>query len=109
MKKSTLVWVLALVLLIVGASFGYKTLTRTDSQTQAETDIKDNKDKTEDSGSKQETEEDKNDPTSDKDESKKAPSKNAAPDFTVFNSAGDPVKFSSFEGQPAVINFWASW
>lgn len=33
----------------------------------------------------------------------------AAPDFTVFDQAGNPVKLSDFAGQPVVINFWASW
>lgn len=33
----------------------------------------------------------------------------AAPDFTVYDSAGNAVKFSDFAGQPVVLNFWASW
>lgn len=35
--------------------------------------------------------------------------KSAAPDFTVFNAEGDPVKLSDFSGSPIVLNFWASW
>ena len=32
-----------------------------------------------------------------------------APDFEVFDKAGNPVKLSSFFGKPIVLNFWASW
>jgi thiol-disulfide isomerase/thioredoxin len=30
-------------------------------------------------------------------------------DFTVYDSAGNPVKLSDFFGRPTVVNFWASW
>ncbi len=32
-----------------------------------------------------------------------------APDFTVYNSAGEAVKLSDYAGKPVVLNFWASW
>ena len=32
-----------------------------------------------------------------------------APDFTVYDAAGNPVKLSDFRGKPVVLNFWASW
>ncbi|URN84091.1 TlpA family protein disulfide reductase [Acetobacterium wieringae] len=32
-----------------------------------------------------------------------------APDFTVFDQDGNPVKLSDFSGKPVVLNFWASW
>jgi len=32
-----------------------------------------------------------------------------APDFTVYDPEGNPVKLSSFVGKPVVLNFWASW
>jgi len=32
-----------------------------------------------------------------------------APDFTVFDADGNPVKLSDFKGKPVVLNFWASW
>jgi thiol-disulfide isomerase/thioredoxin len=32
-----------------------------------------------------------------------------APDFTVTDRAGKPVKLSSFRGKVVLLNFWASW
>ncbi len=32
-----------------------------------------------------------------------------APDFTVYDYDGKPVKLSDMRGKPVVINFWASW
>ncbi|MBE7002317.1 MAG: redoxin domain-containing protein [Ruminococcaceae bacterium] len=34
---------------------------------------------------------------------------NQAPDFTVYDGQGNPVKLSDFRGKPVVLNFWASW
>lgn len=36
-------------------------------------------------------------------------SKIAAPDFTVYDSAGKAVRLSDFKGKPVILNFWASW
>lgn len=32
-----------------------------------------------------------------------------APDFTVYDKAGNPSKLSDWFGKPIVLNFWASW
>lgn len=32
-----------------------------------------------------------------------------APDFTVYDTEGNPVSLSDFAGQPIVVNFWATW
>ena len=34
---------------------------------------------------------------------------NLAPDFTVYNKEGNPVRLSDMIGKPIVLNFWASW
>ena len=31
-----------------------------------------------------------------------------APDFTVYDAEGNPVKLSDFRGKPVVLNFWSS-
>ena len=33
----------------------------------------------------------------------------SAPDFTVYDMDGNPVKLSDYFGKPIVLNFWASW
>ena len=38
-----------------------------------------------------------------------AEEKDLAPDFTVYDGEGNPVKLSDFRGKPVVINFWATW
>ena len=37
------------------------------------------------------------------------PNRVAAPDFTVYDIEGNPVKLSDYFGKPIVLNFWASW
>ena len=37
------------------------------------------------------------------------PQKVQVPDFTVYDLEGNPVKLSDFQGQPVILNFWASW
>ena len=32
-----------------------------------------------------------------------------APDFTVYDAQGNPVRLSDYFGKPIVLNFWASW
>ena len=32
-----------------------------------------------------------------------------APDFTVYDAEGNPYKLSDFRGKPVLLNFWASW
>ena len=32
-----------------------------------------------------------------------------APDFTVYDADGNPVRLSDYIGTPIVLNFWASW
>lgn len=32
-----------------------------------------------------------------------------APDFTAYDSQGNPVSLHDFAGKPVILNFWASW
>ena len=42
-------------------------------------------------------------------ETEQAAEKIAAPDFLVYDAAGNEVWLSDFFGKPTVLNFWASW
>lgn len=48
-------------------------------------------------------------PSSNSSDSAPADELQTAPDFTVFDQDGNPVKLSDFAGKPVVLNFWASW
>ena len=37
------------------------------------------------------------------------PPKTPAPDFTMYDLEGNPIKLSDFQGKPVLLNFWASW
>jgi peroxiredoxin len=39
----------------------------------------------------------------------KAGDRRAAPDFTLSDEAGSPVKLSDFRGKVVLLNFWATW
>lgn len=42
-------------------------------------------------------------------ETKKSDRYSPAPDFTVLDSSGEPVRLSDYRGRPIVLNFWATW
>ena len=79
-KKTLLILIISLIVLIVGASLLYNSIkdsAEADMDTTASEDTSDNR--------------------------------NPAPDFTVYSMDGDKVSFSDFKGKPVVINFWATW
>ena len=85
-KKTLLIMVAAFVLLIVGASVLYSRLGENMAPQQlavAETEP----------------------PEATGTEAPRIP----APDFTVYDAEGNPVKLSDYFGKPIILNFWASW
>ena len=85
-KKNLIIIALAFVLLIAGASVLYNRLGENLAPEQlavAETAP------TEETGTE--------------------PAKIPAPDITVYDKDGNPVKLSDYFGKPIVMNFWASW
>ena len=90
-KKTLLILILALVVLIAGAGVLYNNLSdQVDTQqlaTQGET-------VTVPAGTAPDSTE---------------PVQQFAPDFTVYDLEGNPHKLSDFRGMPVVLNFWASW
>ncbi len=41
--------------------------------------------------------------------SEEAQQKTPAPDFTVYDAEGNEIRLSDYVGKPIVLNFWASW
>ncbi len=86
--KNILKWIIiavALVGIIVGASFLYKNLSKVYNTDNLAS----------------------NAPTESKDEN--AQEDYSAPDFTVVDYGGNKVRLSDFKGKPVVLNFWATW
>lgn len=93
-KKTGIILVLALVLLIAGASVLYKQLSKNVVPEQL---------------AAAETEPPKAETEAPQGETEPEPSGVAAPDFTVYDAEGNAVKLSDYFGKPIVLNFWASW
>ena len=98
MKSKTVIILLALVVLLGGAKFGYDALKKYEVQPQDT--VSENKE-TETTKTEGETAKNNNEPA--KAETLKAPN------FTVRDIDGNHVEFSSLVGKPVVINFWATW
>jgi thiol-disulfide isomerase/thioredoxin len=99
-KTKTGIFALAFVLVLVGAYFAYQTLS---AQYKPQIPVP-----AVSNSSKSESVSGASSATGNSSSSVSIP-KTAAPDFTVYDSAGKPVKLSDFKGKPIVLNFWASW
>lgn len=87
-KRTVLIILLALLLLLGGAYLLYTTLGGAVDTNQLSADAG-----PEQSGAAQ----------------SEAPQPVPAPDFTVYDGAGNEVRLSDYLGKPVVLNFWASW
>ena len=88
-NKKTLVLLILLVAIIVGAAVAYNYLgDRVDADNLAQNE--------------------EARPSQTQSESQEAET-SLAPDFTVTDLEGNSVKLSDFRGKPVVVNFWASW
>jgi len=84
MKKSLILWAVLFILLLVGATVGYRYLSAQYQQEQ------------EQSITTQET------------QSTEQP-KQKAPDFVVIDGDRNAQRLSKLQGKPVVVNFWATW
>ena len=93
-KKTVLILLLALVLVLGGGSVLYNRLGRDLAPQQlTEQAPQSSEPASDDSAGSGEAE----------------PEKVLAPDFTVYDLAGNEVHLSDFVGKPGILNFWASW
>ena len=122
-KKAILVILLALVLLIGGASVLYDKLgqkvasnqllgQKPDTGVQTQTPVSGESAKTEATQTPMESElsaesakPEENAAGTERDPSASIP----APDFTAYDAQGNEVRLSDYFGKPIVLNFWASW
>ena len=119
-KKTFLILVLALALLIGGASVLYSRLgalaapnqfqiqTKPTAETGAGTELRTQPEETAVPAETTAPVEGTTVPT----EGTTAPTQSqlpTAPDFTVYDGDGNEVRLSDFVGKPVVLNFWASW
>ena len=89
-KKKLIILLLVFVLLIGGASVLYSSLSQTATPDQLAVQVPPKQTEPENTGAA-------------------ATEKPKAPDFTVYDLEGNPVKLSDYYGKPIVLNFWASW
>ena len=87
-KRTLLVIILVLALLIGGATLLYRQLGQNITAERLSTQAA----QQEGSNDESETEQ-----------------KTKAPDFTVYDAEGNEVHLSDYVGKPIVLNFWASW
>lgn len=93
-QRKMVLGIILFAVLLIAASIAYRTLSAnytTENQTQAlkASDASSNSSTGSSNNSNQQTKK--------------------APDFTIYNAQGNPVKLSDFIGKPVVLNFWASW
>lgn len=120
-QKKTLLWmVLAFIILIGGASVLYGKLGKAQAREQLaviseEQSLAEQPAKTDSAEQKEpesiaefsEKQEEAAEPSVSEESSEAERMK--APDFTVYDEAGEAVHLSDYLGKPVVLNFWASW
>ena len=92
-KKTVMIILLVLALILGGASVLYNRLGRDMAPEQLAEQAQASKPASDDSDSSEESE----------------PEKVLAPDFTVYDLERNEVHLSDFIGKPVILNFWASW
>ena len=114
-KKKTIILIVLFIILMVGASVLYNTLSanyKMDSLTVEDGagDIKDSDDASTnaDSSNTAATESQTTESTADESESNEN-ELTQAPNFTVYDLDGNEVNLTDFFGKPIIVNFWASW
>lgn len=84
-KRTLVILILVIVLLLAGGTFAYRTLSRLAEPTVPY------------------------DPPAQSDSTDQAQEAAPAPDFTVYNADGSTATLREKQGKPVFINFWATW
>ena len=112
-KKVLLILIVTLVLVIGGAYFFYQQFAPGFAPEQLATFAPSTEPPTTEPSTEESTEASTEEPTEASTETPTEATTEApdlsAPDFTVYDMEGNPVKLSDYFGKPIVLNFWASW
>ena len=114
MKKKTLLILVLIFVLLMGASLLYDRLSEDVELDRLSIQGGASSGKKATEATSAESTEVQTDPTAtpddtDSTETTEAPALHMAPDFTVYDMSGNEVRLSDFIGKPVVLNFWASW
>ena len=107
-KKKGLIIVLAIVLLIGGASLLYKQLGQKVGAEQLA--VQDGADSKKEEANEENVGQESSETTANEEGTDQAEEEPVlAPDFVVYDSDGNQVHLTDYFGKPLVVNFWASW
>lgn len=111
-KKKTIgliVGAVALIALILGATFAYQKLTADNAPPNSLIAMGTGETVSAESSQIEENESNSETEQGDASSSQSEAEPVAAPDFTIQDAVGNAVSFSDYVGTPIVLNFWASW
>ena len=109
-KKKTIILIALFVILMVGASVLYNSLSKKyqPDTLLSEENLSDT-DSINETASNSSNADTESAETANQTESTTSDTKNLAPNFTVYDLEGNEVNLTDFFGKPIIINFWASW
>ena len=109
-KKKTLILIVLFIVLMVGASVLYNSLSAdfTLDSLSVEEGVENTDDTTNTAANDSQTSENNGSNPEESSESTEN-QLTQAPDFTVYDLEGNEVNLSEFFGKPIIVNFWASW
>ena len=114
-KKKTIILIVLFVVIMAGASVLYNKLSANyemDSFVVENDSTTSNTNSTDNAANTAETSTENSTPSEDnasKDNSSAENQLSTAPNFTVYDLAGNQVNLTDFFGKPIIVNFWASW
>lgn len=105
-KKKTLILIVIFVVLMIGASVLYNSLSKNYAPDNLAVEENSNGNTNDNSSSS-----DENDEVSDSENESNSKEEvtTTAPDFTVYDIDGNEIHLSDSFGKPIIVNFWASW